>query len=149
MAFTYSGDPASSNRDAVRFLLQDTDSTDHFLHDAEIDFILIEVGNSIYQAAHDACYVVASRFARQADTSKSVGDMSLSTTYSNRASEYRTLAERFLELANRREPPIPRYAAAAMVSTANRDVETPTTDFEIGQFDNLASRYGHNPYQHG
>lgn len=149
MAFSYTGDPSSSNKDALRFLIQDTNASDVLMQDAELNFILTEVGNSIYQAAHDACYVIGSSFARKADTSKSVGDLSLSVTYSNRSSEYRDLAERFLELSARREPPIPRYAAAAMVSTPNRDVDTPTTDFLVGQHDNLATRYGHNPYQHG
>lgn len=148
MSFTYSGDPANSALDAVRFLIQDTNEDDILLQDEEIGFLLTTVDMAIYQAAHDCCYVIASKFARLADTSKSVGDMSLSVTFSNRASEYRMLAERFLELGSRREPPIPRFANGAMVSTAKRDTGIePTTDFVIGQHDNAASRYGNLPYR--
>ena len=147
MSFTYSGDPTSSDLDAVRFLVQDTDSTDILLQDEEILFVLGQVSNAIYQAAHDCCYVISSKFARKADVSKSVGDMSLSLTYSSRAGEYRTLANEFLELSDRREPPKPRFANDAMVNTTERTNTTPTTDFVIGQHDNAASRYGHIPYR--
>ena len=40
MAFTYGGDPANSNREAVRFWSGDTNSSDQLLADAEIDYLL-------------------------------------------------------------------------------------------------------------
>ena len=35
MAFTYTGDPAGSSRDKVRFLIQDTVNTGHLLEDEQ------------------------------------------------------------------------------------------------------------------
>jgi hypothetical protein len=136
MAFTYSGDPASSSRNAVRFLIQDTDSTDVLLQDAEIDWVISEAGSSVYQAAHDACYAIASQFARLADsTSKSVGDVSLSESYSARSQRYFDLAEKFLELAAKREPPLPWANAESLKATADRLETTHNTDYYLGIHD--------------
>lgn len=40
MAFTYSGDPSASMKDAVRFQMDDTDPQDYHLEDAEIAAVL-------------------------------------------------------------------------------------------------------------
>jgi len=85
MSWSYSGDPSSSAKDKVRFLVGDTDTDDQLLNDAEVLYVITESGGSIYQSAHDAAYAIASKFTRMA-SSKSVGDMSVS--YSNRASSY-------------------------------------------------------------
>jgi hypothetical protein len=75
MAWSYSEDPASSNRDAVRFLIQDTDSTRQLFQDAEITYLLAQEHN-VYMAAGAACDIQAAR--QSAIKSKSVGDLSLS-----------------------------------------------------------------------
>jgi len=135
MAWTYSGDPASSDRDKVRFLIGDTDSTDQLLQDAEVLYVISEAGGSIYQAAHDAAYAVASKFSRMA-TSKSVGDLSLS--YSDRAKAFFDLANELLELGARREPPTP-WISPANVERATDKTLPPSngTEFYTGQFDYL------------
>lgn len=117
MTFTYTGDPSVSDRDKVRFLIGDTDSTDPLVNDEEIEWALGEAG-SIYQAAHDLCTVIASKFARMA-TSKSVGDLSLS--YQDRAETYHRLAERMLHLAERRDVPTPWASPKNMVTSQMRD----------------------------
>ena len=138
MTFTYSGNPETgSNLDKVRFLIHDVDSTDPLMNDAEIGFILSETNQSIYQAAHDACYVIAGHYARMADSvSKSVGDFSLSKSYSNKSQQYTDLAERFIELSARREPPMPRANAQALTSIAKRGAVDPDTEFWLGVHDN-------------
>ena len=42
MTFTYSGTPSASQRDAIRFLLNDTDSTDVLLQDEEISYLIAD-----------------------------------------------------------------------------------------------------------
>jgi hypothetical protein len=51
MAYTYSGDPANSDRDWVRFKIGDTDMSDGQLHDAEIDAMLSEKDHRALAAA--------------------------------------------------------------------------------------------------
>lgn len=68
MTFTYSGNPASSTRDAVRFYCQDVDIEDPFLMDEEIDFIISQWehvnDHPIYYAAV-ACETIAAKFTRE------------------------------------------------------------------------------------
>ena len=56
MAFTYV-DPSSGDRDKVRFLVQDTDSTDAHLQDAEITYLVSTWGN-VYDAAIAAAEII-------------------------------------------------------------------------------------------
>jgi hypothetical protein len=135
MAWTYSGDPASSVKDQVRFLVGDTDSTDQLLQDAEILYVITEAGSSVYQAAHDAAYAIASKFSRMA-TSKSVGDLSLS--YSDRAKAYFELANELLELGARREPPTP-WVSPDNMKRASAKTMPPSngTEFYTGEMDYL------------
>lgn len=134
MAFTYSGNPSASDRDAVRFMIQDTDSTDALMQDAEIDWLLAQVTN-VYQAAHDACYALAAKFARKADQSKSVGDLSLSLNYASMSERYMTLANEFNELSARRDVPTPWANAESLKATRDRLITTHNTDIWLGQMD--------------
>lgn len=133
MTWTYTGDPSVSNRDKVRFLIGDTDTNDQLVNDEEIAWALSE-GGSIYQAAHDLCTVIASKFARLA-TSKSVGDLSLS--YSDRAETYHRLAERMLHLADRRDVPTPWASPKNMVTADDRiELGEQGHEFHTGLHDN-------------
>lgn len=87
MAWTYSGNPASSDRDAVRFLVGDTDTTDQQLQDAEIDWLLVENPNAQMAAAH-ACEAIAAKYARLVSTS----NLSLSVSAGDRQAHYLALA---------------------------------------------------------
>ena len=42
MSWSYSGDPTSSDKDEVRFYLQDTDASTPYMTDEEIDFLIAE-----------------------------------------------------------------------------------------------------------
>lgn len=87
-AWTYSGDPSLSDRDAVRNYIGDTDSANPQLFDAEIDYLLTQFGSPLLSAAQ-ACRNLISRYARR--VSKRVGDLSIN--YSDIVKNYTALAE--------------------------------------------------------
>lgn len=61
--WNYGGNPADSSRDAVRFLVGDTNSNDPLLDDLEVDYLL-SVEGSVHKAAIAACYGIAAMLAR-------------------------------------------------------------------------------------
>lgn len=70
MTMTYSGNPASSNKDAVRFLVQDTDVTTQGvtrLQDEEIEWMLTQNTN-VFLAAAECCDVIAAYWAKIQNT---------------------------------------------------------------------------------
>lgn len=135
MTWSYSGNPADSEKDAVRFLIGDTDANDELLSDEEIDYVIVESGGSKYQAAHDAAYAIASKFSRMAQ-SKSVGDLSIS--YADRARAYFELANELLELGARRDIPTPWVSPDNMIRAADKTIPPPNgTEFYTGQMDYL------------
>jgi len=134
MAFTYV-DTLSTNRDKVRFLVQDTDSTRPLLTDDEIAFLIAEWAD-VYDAAANAADILAAKFAGKADYSKSVGDLSLNETFSSQASSYKELSKS-IRLNRYRRYTVSWVAnAEALKSTANRSVDTYNTDAYLGQMDN-------------
>jgi len=125
MTWTYSADPTSSTKDAVRFLIGDTDDTNPIIQDEEIYFNLGEVGQNIYRAASNTCYNLAARFTGEAQsTSKSVGGLSISKSLGDRAQRYERLAKDLLMRSRRVSPPIP-----------NADPEALGAEFYMGEFD--------------
>lgn len=68
MAFTYSGDPSTSSRDQVRFLLGDTDGSSPLLQDAEIDWLLTQE-HHIFLAAARAADTIAAKFTSEVNVS--------------------------------------------------------------------------------
>lgn len=89
MTNSYSGDPADSSKDAVRFWIQDTASPWLF-SDEEIEFALTKYGAPLATSAA-LCETAAAQFARLCD--KSVGDLRIS--YSQRQQAYLNLAGKF------------------------------------------------------
>ena len=89
MTWSYSGDPSSSDRDQVRFLIFDTDTNDQLLSNEEADWLLSQNSN-IYMAAASAAEAIAAKFAK--DISRSV--VGISATPGGRADFYLELAER-------------------------------------------------------
>lgn len=111
MTWSYSGNPASSNLDKVRFLVGDTDTNNQLLRDAEINWLLSEWNNNVYVAAAHAAYSLSAEFSGKSDFSRSVGDLSLSTQYGQQAERYGSLAKRLQVQAAQGEPPFVRYSA--------------------------------------
>jgi hypothetical protein len=92
---TYSGDPSSSNTDAVRFLVGDTDPADVLLTDDEIDWLLsvwIPKYDSVTYVAAVAAEVIAGKFAREVSMSAdgvSIGVNELQQKYESLAASLR------------------------------------------------------------
>jgi hypothetical protein len=89
MAWTYSGDPASSTKDAVRFHVQDVIEADPQVNDEEIEYLLTSESSDVLRAAARTAETIAAKYARQVD--KSVGGLSLSA--GRRQEHYMTLAQ--------------------------------------------------------
>jgi hypothetical protein len=89
MTWSYSGDPASSQKDEVRFLMGDTDSTDQLILDAEINYALGAQPDPTLAAAL-VLRSLAAKYARFAN--EKIGDVSenasdLSKAFAARAKE--------------------------------------------------------------
>lgn len=81
---TYSGDPTSSKKDEVRFLIGDTDSTEFLLQDGEINYLLGLYNDTAIPAAIRGCETIMAKFSRMAD--EQVGQVKIS--YSQKAKAY-------------------------------------------------------------
>jgi hypothetical protein len=68
MSFSYTAQIATSDRDAVRFELGDTDPNDPLLFDQEIDALLASEG-SVIRAAVAGCQAILARLARRTQAS--------------------------------------------------------------------------------
>jgi len=97
VSWSYSGNPASSPKDEVRFLIGDTNSSDPQLQDGEISYTIGLVygsspvpANGNYVPAIYCADALIAKYARA--VSKSVGD--LHVTYSDRLKQYQELAAR-------------------------------------------------------
>lgn len=90
------------DKERIRILLGDTDSTDYLLTDAQIYFFLFENTN-IYTAAAEAAKAVQSSFARLADITVE----SVSLKYSQKADNYASLAEDLDAKAQQEDLPTP------------------------------------------
>lgn len=72
MTTPYAGNPATSPVDEIRFLIQDVDSTDVLLTDAEIQYMIGRIDPVYGDTAMTAAYcadIIAGRFAREASIS--------------------------------------------------------------------------------
>lgn len=67
MSWNYSGDPSASPLDEVRFLVQDTDTTDQLVSDGEVNYALSTEG-SAFRAAASICDAIALKLGRQMDS---------------------------------------------------------------------------------
>lgn len=94
MAWTYSGNPGTSPRDEVRFLLGDTTNTKQSLTDEEIDYMLTSAGGIALTAAIEGAYALSARHSAISATSKKVGDLQLSYSHGDTAARFEVLAAR-------------------------------------------------------
>jgi hypothetical protein len=68
MTWTYSGNPSDDDLNEVRFLVQDTDTTDQLITDEEIEYIIdkwVNVYGSNFMAAAMVAEAIAAKFARE------------------------------------------------------------------------------------
>ena len=140
MTWTYSGNPADSDRDEIRFLIGDTDTNDQQVSDEEIAWALTKSDGN-YGAAALLCSNLASKYARLSD--KEVGDLKLA---------YSQISQRYSELAVDLQSGIVSGVSVGSpyvggVSAADKLARTSNEDriqgrFYSNQFDNEGFTYG-------
>lgn len=132
MTTTYSGNPASSSKDAVRFFIQDT-AAPWLLQDEEIEYTLT-IDADPMAAAATCARSIAMSFARLAK-SKKVGDLSID--YGERSKFYQELADT-LEAKGNIGGVIPYSGGISISDKINVEGNTDRVrpPFRVDQFDN-------------
>lgn len=134
--FTYTGNPADSDKDAVRFLIQDTDPDDYFVEDEEITFALAEETN-IYRAAALVAERIAAKFARKPG---SYVRGRIEVRNSTISEQFQALADRLRNQGTGVSTLSSLSAFAGGISVADKESTETDTDrvepaFRMGQFD--------------
>lgn len=140
--FTYSGDPSSSDRDAVRFLVGDTGpiapatSPEWILCDEEYDFLLVTYP-SVLTAAAAAANAICAKFARAVD--ELTGD--LQRKCSQKSKQYGALAKKYEDQASNPLYVVPIAfgggISCADIQTRREDLDRFPDIFNIGETDSL------------
>ena len=134
MSWFYSGNPQSSPKDLVRYLIQDTNSADQLMTDEEIEFCLFEVGGNAYMAGANACLTLSGQFTGMAETTtRTIGGLSLSESYRNRSQKYEALAKALLRRKAAVHPP----RISAHIPRRQFEVDGPLDVYVVGNL----SRY--------
>lgn len=114
----------ANRKDEVRFLLRDTVETDFSLQDEEILYLLDDSEDRVYLAASKGAMTIAAKYGQAATvSSRSIGDLSISTGYKDASAEYQRLSKE-LRLGKKDTKTAVYYIPAE-------------TQFTIGQFDEL------------
>lgn len=135
MTWSYSGDPGASNIDHIRFLIQDTDTSDQLFSNEELTYLYTSYGDA-YSAAIAAVTTLVAKGSRVAEESKTVGDLSLSVKSGALVTQWEALLRHLKAERFRLSPAAPVINANAIVPTVERVDEDESTDFVIGQMDN-------------
>lgn len=77
MSFTYGADPINSTTDAIRLLCGDTDETEYYLEDSEVEYVA-SMQSNIWFAASMAAQAIAGKLAKSVD--RTVGKLSIKGT---------------------------------------------------------------------
>ena len=108
MAFTYSGDPAASDLDYLRFMIGDTHENSAMLQDAELQYIL-DTNTSTTQCLAKAFRAAATTLGARL-IKRSLGPQSEDAT--KRHDYYAAQAERYEKISRySATPPSPEYQA--------------------------------------
>lgn len=97
MTWSYSGSPASSHRDAIRFYVGDIDPALPLLQDEDIDFLLdkwLDLYGSDLMVAAGAAEIISNHFGREVSVSAdgvSVGSSELQQKYNDIAMNLREM----------------------------------------------------------
>lgn len=108
--YSYSGNPGSSTKDAVRFFIGDTDPRDILLQDGEIDYLLSLYNNTPLNASIRACEMIAAKFSRMCD--EAVGSVRI--TYSQKAKAYYRTRDELIERLSKED--MTPYAGGISIS---------------------------------
>jgi hypothetical protein len=126
VSWSYSGNPATSNLDRVRFLIGDTDTNDQQLSDEEINALLVENHNNPYLAAVNCCRALEAQYARK--VTKSMGDISIQ--YDQLTKHYSDLARSLTMKATLAA--IPPYSGG--ISVSDKRIDAQNTDLVQPRF---------------
>lgn len=133
MAWTYdSSNPGATDKDQVRLMVGDTDTSDQLLTDEEITHFLttyITVGNAAVQSAR----AIMAMFTRQ--VTRAVGDLKINL--SDRARAYRELIVELAEMADASDP-FQIYMGNQSLADGRADrtnTDLPQPPFEVGMTD--------------
>jgi hypothetical protein len=131
MSVTFTNDPAGSNRDLVRIIVNDTTGK---LSDETIAYFLASEP-SVWYAAAMCADTIAGQYSQAGDLT--VGDL----TIRRNVAEYRSLARSLRQRGSLGAVPF-----AGGISQADKDAETSDTDrvapaFRVGQTDDPGSTY--------
>lgn len=145
MTFTYTGDPAASDLDEVRFLISDTDSTRVLLTDEEIAYVVNKwaplYGSNTLNAAV-CCEIIAGKYAGEVSVSAdgvTVGLSELQGKYEQLATSLRDQYKSEQAMAS------PTFEAALF--DAEWDETIKPLKFGLGFMDNyLAGRQNYGDY---
>ena len=135
MAWTYSGDPSTSDRDEARFWLQDTDDTRPLMTDEALDFLLTRfdgMANAPMYVASVAAERLAARFAIEVDTSAD----GVSVSIGQLQSRYTELAKSLREQWKSDSTPGDYDFAGLMEDALENDPSIPPLLFGTGFMDN-------------
>lgn len=92
MSFNYSGDPSTSRRDEVRFLIQDTDEACALLTDLEVDYV-INKWMPLYNSTLFCASIAAAQVARKWTSTVNVTDSGSSVATGELQSRYTLMAQ--------------------------------------------------------
>jgi hypothetical protein len=139
--WSYSGDPADSNNDKVRFLCGQTSTADDVLiTDEEVSFWVAEKPN-VYHAAAAACDVLANRYSATQPKSEGYGKTRLD--WSDRVDNLRRSAKALRQQANLEG--VTPYVGGASVSdkqSVDLDSDRVKPAFSIGMTDHPGTDFG-------
>lgn len=124
MSFTYTNDPANSDRDAVRVMLDDTVEASEKLSDETIAWLLDSYSNVWFAGAAGAELIGGQQSA--AVNMTRVGDLQITSGAGNIGGQYRDLAKRLREQGLRKG--VAPYAGG--ISVADKESQEDDTDWD-------------------
>jgi hypothetical protein len=131
VTWSYSGNPANSDLDTVRFYVGDTNINRQLLQDEEVNFTISEYGN-LRLAAAVCADAIAAKFS--IESNQRVGDISKSL--SDVAKAFRQLASDLRAQAGKRAAPSFPAASRDWKRDQRDDTDLVQPAFNVGQGDN-------------
>lgn len=129
MTWTYTNDPVGEPVDAIRLLIQDTDSSDPLISDEEIAYFIAKGGSDI-GAAYLAALSISAKFGRLADERTG----GIEVKWSQRSRAYAALASDLKKQIIMHSAPMP-YAGGVSISdieTRRSNTDRTTEAFSLG-----------------
>jgi hypothetical protein len=141
---TFTNDPANSNRDAVRVLVNDTNTTNARLSDETIAWLLASEPSLLYAAAAGAEMIAANLV--ETPTVVKVGDLMEQkgrSTVTLRG-EYTDLAKTLRIRASKGVTPFAGGLSVSDKDARRSDTDWPGTEIEVGLHDNVSGSTADN-----